>query len=146
MDLEKYEKFSTEKIPVVAVSVGLETELSKMSPEERDSFLAEMGLRSTDRDKILRMILEASRQSLFLTAGEKEVRTWLVRQNATALEAAAAIHTDMAKGFIRAEIFKCEDLLRLGSERAVKAENLVRREPKDYVLQDGDIVLFHFSG
>lgn len=146
MDLEKYAKFSTETIPVVAVSVGLEMELAKMSEEERKAFIEEMGLTSTDRDKILRLILDASRQSLFLTAGEKEVRTWLVRQNATALEAAGEIHTDMAKGFIRAEIFKCEDLLRLGSERAVKAENLVRREPKDYILQDGDIVLFHFSG
>jgi ribosome-binding ATPase YchF (GTP1/OBG family) len=105
-----------------------------------------MGLTASDRDKILRMLLDASGQMLFLTAGEKEVRTWLVRKNGTAVEAAAEIHTDMAKGFIRAEIMKCDDLIRLGSERAVKAENLNRREPKDYVIQDGDVILFHFSG
>ncbi|MGL6194870.1 MAG: DUF933 domain-containing protein [Thermoguttaceae bacterium] len=145
-ELEKYAKFSTEQVPVTAVSVGLEMELEKMSQEDRTAFLEEMGLTSTDRDAVVRLILDASGQSLFLTAGDKEVRTWLVRKNASAVEAAAAIHTDMAKGFIRAEIFKCDDLVRLGSERAVKAENLVRREPKDYVLQDGDIVLFHFSG
>ena len=146
MELGKYKNFSTPEVPAVAVSVGLEIELEKMEPDQRKEFLDEMGLKSTDRDAVLRMILDASEQSLFLTAGEKEVRTWLVRKNATAVEAAAAIHTDMAKGFIRAEIFKCEDLVRLGSERAVKAENLVRREPKDYVLQEGDVILFHFSG
>ncbi len=146
LDLGRFQELSKPGVPAVAVSVGLERELEQMPPEERTAFLEEMGLQSTDRDAIVRMILDASGLSLFLTAGDKEVRTWLVRKNATALEAAGAIHTDMAKGFIRAEIFKCEDLLRLGSERAVKAENLVRREPKDYVLQDGDIVLFHFSG
>ncbi|MGL6225935.1 MAG: DUF933 domain-containing protein [Thermoguttaceae bacterium] len=146
MNLDRFKSLSTPLIPVVAVSVGLERELAQMSEEERTAFLEEMGLQSTDRDSILRLILDASGMSLFLTAGEKEVRTWLIPQKATAVEAAGAIHTDMAKGFIRAEIMRCDDLLRLGSERAVKAENLNRREPKDYVLQDGDIVLFHFSG
>ena len=144
-DFDKYAQFSTPVVPAVAVSVGLETELEKMPPDERTAFLEELGLKSSDRDAVVRMILDASGQSLFFTAGDKEVRTWLIRKNATALEAAGAIHTDMAKGFIRAEIIKCDDLLRLGSERAVKAENLARREHKDYVLQDGDIVLFHFS-
>ncbi|MCL2622649.1 MAG: DUF933 domain-containing protein [Planctomycetaceae bacterium] len=145
-DLESYQGFSTEKCPVVAISVRLENELAAMSSDERKAFLEEMGLMASDRDKILKMLLDASGQMLFLTAGDKEVRTWLVRKNGTAIEAAAEIHTDMAKGFIRAEIMKCDDLLRLGSERAVKAENLVRREPKDYVIQDGDVILFHFSG
>jgi len=144
-DFDKYARFSTPVVPAVAVSVGLERELEKMPESERAAFLEEMGLKSSDRDAVVRMILDASGQSLFFTAGDKEVRTWLIRKNATAIEAAGAIHTDMVKGFIRAEIIKCEDLLRLGSERAVKAENLARREHKDYVLQDGDIVLFHFS-
>ncbi len=145
-DLESYKAFSTEKCPVVAISVRLENDLAAMSPEERAAFLEEMGLASSDRDAAIRTLLDASGQMLFLTAGEKEVRTWLVRKNGTAVEAAAEIHTDMAKGFIRAEIMKCDDLIRLGGERAVKAENLVRREPKDYVVQDGDVILFHFSG
>ena len=145
-DIESYQAFSTEKCPVVAVSVRLENDLAVLLPEERSTFLEEMGLMASDRDKILRMLMDASGQMLFHTAGEKEVRTWLVRKNGTALEAAAEIHTDMAKGFIRAEIMKCDDLIRLGSERAVKAENLNRREPKDYIVQDGDVILFHFSG
>ena len=145
-DLESYQAFTTDKCQVVAVSVRLEIELATMSPDERTAFLDEMGLTASDRDKILKMLLNASGQMLFLTAGEKEVRTWLVRKNGTAIEAAAEIHSDMAKGFIRAEIMKCDDLIRLGSERAVKAENLNRREPKDYVIQDGDVILFHFSG
>jgi len=145
-DLESYQTFATDKCSLVAVSVRLENDLAAMSPEDRAAFLSEMGLSSSDRDRILKMLLDASGQMLFLTAGEKEVRTWLVRKNGTAVEAAAEIHTDMAKGFIRAEIMKCDDLVRLGSERAVKAENLNRREPKDYVIQDGDVILFHFSG
>ena len=144
-DLESYKALSTEKCPVVAVSARLEIELAEMSPEDRAAFLEEMGLAASDRDAVIRTILDASGQMLFLTAGEKEVRTWLVRKNGTAVEAAGEIHTDMAKGFIRAEIMKCDDLVRLGSERAVKAENLNRREPKDYIVQDGDVILFHFS-
>ena len=144
-DLDAYKALSTEKCPVMAASARLETDLAEMPPEDRVAFLEEMGLIPSDRDAVIRAILDASGQMLFLTAGEKEVRTWLVRKNGTAVEAAAEIHTDMAKGFIRAEIMKCDDLVRLGSERAVKAENLVRREPKDYVIQNGDVILFHFS-
>ncbi|MDR3198392.1 MAG: DUF933 domain-containing protein [Planctomycetaceae bacterium] len=144
-DLKQYEKFVTPEVPVIAVSARLETELDQMTPEEKAAFLNEMLLPSTDKKIVIKMMLDASGQMTFLTAGEKEVRTWLVQKGGTALDAAAAIHTDMAKGFIRAEVTKADDLIRLGSERAVKAENLVRREPKDYLIQDGDIFLFHFS-
>ena len=144
-DLEQYKKYAQPEIPVLAVSVGLETELASMSPEEKSAFLAEMQLPSSDKSAVLHTILDASDQMTFMTAGEKELRTWLIPKGGTALEAAAAIHTDMAKGFIRAEVMRAEDLIRLGSERAVKAENLVRREPKDYIVRDGDILLFHFS-
>ena len=145
-DLARFAALAPEGIPLVAVAGRLELDLQKMTPEEQAAFLEEMGLTSSNRDLLLRQIMDVSGQMLFLTAGEKEVRTWLVRKNGTALEAAAEIHTDMAKGFIRAEVMRCDDLVRLGSERAVKAENLVRREPKDYVIQEGDVLLFHFSG
>ena len=138
IDLEKYKKFNLAGTPVLAVSVGLETELAQMSPEEKSTFLAEMQLPSSDKSAVLHTILDASGQMTFITAGEKELRTWLISKGGTALEAAAAIHTDIAKRFARAEVMRVEDLIRLGSERAVKAENLVRREPKDYVVQDGD--------
>ncbi len=84
--------------------------------------------------------MDASGQMLFFTAGDKEVRTWLIRKGATAEDAAAGIHTDLARGFVRAETMTCDDLFRLGSEREVKAHNLMRKEHKDYVVQDGDIL------
>ena len=82
---------------------------------------------------------------LFFTCSEKEVRTWLSRQGGTALEAAGNIHTDMARGFIRAETMTVSDLVRVGSEREIKAQHLMRQEPKDYVIQDDDILLIRFS-
>lgn len=145
-DFAKYEQLSTDSGQVLAASLGLELELSKMEPEEREVFAAEMGLSTaSSRDRILRKILEASGQMLFFTAGEKEVRTWLLPRGGTALDAAAGIHNDLARGFIRAEVMQCSDLLRLGSEREIKAHNLLRQEPKDYVIQDGDIVNIKFS-
>ncbi|MDR2641444.1 MAG: DUF933 domain-containing protein [Planctomycetaceae bacterium] len=144
-DLNQYKKYAESDVPLVAVSVRLELELESMSATDKDAFLDEMQLSATDKNLVIKTILDASGQMTFMTAGEKEVRTWLIPKNGTALDAAAAIHSDMAKGFIRAEVTKADDLIRLGSERAVKAENLVRREPKDYIVNDGDIFLFHFS-
>jgi ribosome-binding ATPase YchF (GTP1/OBG family) len=82
---------------------------------------------------------------VFFTAGEKEVRTWLLRKGGTAVEAADGIHSDLARGFIRAEVMTVRDLVRLGSERDLKAQHLVRQEPKDYVVQDDDILFIRFS-
>jgi hypothetical protein len=135
----------TPPLRAVAVPAGLELELSKMSAEERELFRAEMGVGGFDRDALLRTILDVSGQMLYFTAGEKEVRTWMLRQGGTALEAAANIHTDLARGFIRAEVMKCADLIRLGSEREIKAAGLTRQEPKDYVIGDGDILNIRFS-
>ena len=135
----------TPPVRAVAVPAGLELELARMNPEDRAAFREEMGIAGYDRDALLRTLLDASVQMLYFTAGEKEVRTWMLRQGGTALEAAANIHTDLARGFIRAETTKCEDLIRLGSEREIKAHNLLRQEPKDYVIQDGDILNIRFS-
>jgi ribosome-binding ATPase YchF (GTP1/OBG family) len=131
--------------PLLGVRVGLERELARMSPEERAEFEQDLGLAGTDRDAVLRTILEVSGQMLYFTAGEKEVRTWMMRKGGTALEAADNIHSDLARGFIRAEVMTCGDLVRLGSERDVKAQNLVRQEPKDYVVRDDDILNIRFS-
>lgn len=129
----------------VAVPVGLENELARMPSDEREAFRAEMGLAPYDKDELLRTIMDASNQMLFFTAGEKEVRTWMIPKGCTAVEAAGSIHTDLARGFIRAETMSCADLIRLGSEREIKAHNLMRQEPKDYVIQDGDILTIKFS-
>jgi ribosome-binding ATPase YchF (GTP1/OBG family) len=142
---ERFTSLSTGEVPVLAVPAGLEWELSRMSPEERKEFEEEMGAGGTDRDAIIRKLLDVSGQMTFYTCGDKEVRTWLLPRESTALEAADSIHSDLARGFIRAEVIKADDLLRLGSEREVKAHGLMRPEPKDYVVQDDDIVFIRFS-
>jgi ribosome-binding ATPase YchF (GTP1/OBG family) len=130
---------------VVPVSLSLQLGLSEMNEPDRADFCQEMGVQPMDRGALLRQIMTVSGQMLFFTAGEKEVRTWLIRQGGTALEAAAGVHTDLAQGFIRAEVMTCDDLIRLGSEREVKAQHLLRKEHKDYVIQDGDIVFIQHN-
>ncbi len=128
-------------LDILTAPVGLELELSRMTADEAHEFRVEMDVGTFDRDELIRQLMDLSGQMLFFTAGEKkEVRTWMIQQGATAVEAAGSIHTDMARGFIRAEIMTCDDLVRLGSEREVKAKTLARQEPKDYVIQDGDIL------
>jgi ribosome-binding ATPase YchF (GTP1/OBG family) len=124
-----------------AFSVGLSAELAEMDASDRAEFAAEMGGVTAERGPLLRRLMEVSGQILFFTVGDKEVRTWMVRRGCTAAEAAGGIHTDFERGFVRAETMTCEDLFRLGSEREVKAENLMRREPRDYVVCEGDILL-----
>ena len=142
---ERFTSLSTPETPVMAVPAGLELELSKMTPEDRMEFEREMGLTATDRDHLIHKLLTISGQMIFFTAGDKEVRTWLLRQGGTALEAADGVHTDLARGFIRAEVMTVSDLVRLGSERELKAQHLMRQEPKDYVVQDDDILFIRFS-
>ncbi len=144
-DLAKYESTAQPDRPVIAVPIGLESELEQMEPAEREEFRREMALTGYDREGLIRRLMESSGQMLFFTAGEKEVRTWLIPRGATALEAADSIHSDLARGFIRAETMSCDDLIKLGSEREVKAQSRMRQEPKDYVIQDGDILNIRFS-
>jgi ribosome-binding ATPase YchF (GTP1/OBG family) len=136
----QFAKLAPAGTDLFAIPLTLQIDLARMTVEERAEFCREMNLQPADRDHILRRIMDASGQMLFFTAGEKEVRTWLIRQGGTALEAAAGIHTDLARGFIRAETMTVADIVRLGSEREIKAAGLMRQEPKDYVLQDGDII------
>lgn len=146
LDSARFDRTATESEPrMMAVRVGLERELERMEPADRAEFEQELGLTGSRRDEVLRAILDASGQMLYFTAGEKEVRTWMLRQGGTALEAADNIHSDLARGFIRAETTQVDDLVRLGSEREVKAAHLVRQEPKDYVVRDGDILNIKFS-
>jgi len=142
---ERFPAVTPSGAPLAVARVGLELELERMSPEDRAAFQEEMGIGASAKDSLLGKILDASGQMLYFTAGEKEVRTWMLRQGGTALEAADNIHTDLARGFIRAEVMQCADLVRLGSERELKAAGLVRQEPKDYVIRDGDILNIRFS-
>jgi ribosome-binding ATPase YchF (GTP1/OBG family) len=142
---ERFTERSTDELPVDALPAGLELELARMSPEDRAEFEAEMGVGGSDRDGLVRQMLDVSGYMIFFTAGEKEVRTWLLPKGGTALDAADGIHSDLARGFIRAEVMTCADLVRVGCEREMKAQHLVRQEPKDYVVQDDDILLIRFS-
>ena len=134
-----------EGVLAVGVSLSLQRELSRMEPAEREDFCREMGVAVFDRDQLLRTIMDVSGQMLFFTAGDKEVRTWMIRQGGTAVEAAGLIHTDLAQGFIRAEVMTCADLMRLGSEREIKAHNLMRQEHREYVIQQGEILLIRHN-
>ena len=145
VNFAQYDKYASDKEPVLAVSVGLEAELAKIDPDEANAFCKEMGLNLVGRDKVVRSIMDNSGQMVFLTAGSKEVRSWLTNKNGTALEAAGKIHSDFVKKFIRCEVMSCDDLIRLGSEREVKAAGLTHRETKDYIVQEGDILLFHIA-
>ncbi len=144
-DPERFAAHAPPGVELVAVSLNLQLGLAKMPADERDEFCREMGLKPVDHEALIRRIMNASGQMLFFTAGEKEVRTWLIYQPSTAVEAAGSIHTDLAHGFIRAEVMTIADLVRLGSEREVKAHNLMRKEHKEYVVQDGDVLFIQHS-
>jgi hypothetical protein len=124
----------------VALSISLQMDLQKMTLADRAAFCTEMGVVEFDRNQMLQKIMDISGQMLFFTAGDKEVRTWILRKGSTAADAAASIHTDLARGFVRAETMNCDDLIRLGSERELKAQNLLRKEHKDYIVAEGDIL------
>lgn len=125
----------------LAAPVGLEQEIEALSPEDRAVFAEEMGLTESCKARLARAIFEITDQITFYTCDEKEVHAWLLHRGESAVEAAGTIHTDLAKNFIRAEIMKVEDLLRLGSEKEVKAAGLFRLESKEYVMQDGDEIV-----
>jgi ribosome-binding ATPase YchF (GTP1/OBG family) len=142
---QRFDSLGSADVSLFAFSLGLEMELAEMDETEREDFCREMQVSGFDRDHLIRQIMDVSGQMLFFTAGEKEVRTWILPKGGTALDAAGNIHTDLARGFIRAETMRVEDLVRLGSEREIKAHNLLRQEPKDYVVQDGDILLIRHN-
>lgn len=130
---------------VVAAPLGLELEVQALDESERAAFAADFGLGEPSRDRVLRAIFEATQQITFFTSDEKEVRAWLLKRGSTAFDAAGTIHTDLARGFIRAEIMAVDDLLRLGSEREVKAANLYHTVGKDHVMRDGDEIVVRFN-
>lgn len=142
---QRWEGLTQGEAPLFVIPLLLQLELAAMEDVDREEFCHEMQVVPANRDELIRAIMDTSGQMLFFTAGEKEVRTWMIHKGGTALEAAENIHTDLARGFIRAETMTVEDLTRLGSEREVKAHHLMRQEPRDYVIQDGDILLIRHN-
>jgi GTP-binding protein YchF len=130
---------------VVVISGQVEGEIAQLPKEERTEYLAGMGLKESGLDRMIRAGYELLGLITYLTAGEKEVRAWTIAKGTKAPQAAGKIHTDFEKGFIRAEVFHYDDLIKLKTEQAVKAAGLLRSEGKEYVVKDGDIMLFRFN-
>jgi hypothetical protein len=130
---------------VVVISGQVEGEIAQLPMEERKEYLAGMGLKESGLDRMIRAGYDLLGLITYLTAGEKEVRAWTITKGTKAPQAAGKIHTDFEKGFIRAEVFHYDDLMKLKTEQAVKAAGLLRSEGKEYVVKDGDIMLFRFN-
>lgn len=129
----------------VVVSAPIEEEIGRLPPEEQKEFLADIGLAAPSVDRVSRASYDLLGLISFFTVGEDEVRAWTVRRGSVAREAAGAIHSDIERGFIRAEIVRWEDLLRLKTMAACREAGLLRLEGKEYVVQDGDVAHFRFN-
>ncbi len=130
---------------IVAVCAQIEAELSDMSGEEKEAFLSDLGIEESGLDKLIRAGYSLLGLISYLTAGPKEVRAWTITEGTKAPGAAGKIHSDFERGFIRAEVVSYEDFEREGSINAAREKGLYRSEGKDYVIRDGDIVLFRFN-
>jgi ribosome-binding ATPase len=128
-----------------ALSAPLEAEIAALEPDARREFMADLGIETPAVERFLRSAYSSLGLISFLTAGPDECRAWSVRQGATAPEAAGRIHTDLQRGFIRAEVIAFDDLHRHGDEKTAKAAGVYRLEGKEYVVQDGDVVEIRFS-
>lgn len=130
---------------VFVVCAEIEAEISELEEEERKEFLEAIGLTESGLEKLIRASYSLLGLISYLTAGETETRAWTITKGTKAPQAAGKIHSDFERGFIRAEIVRYEDLISLGSLNAAREKGLLRSEGKDYVVQDGDVVLFKFN-
>ncbi len=135
----------SEGAQVMQICAGIEAEISELAPEEKAMFLEEMNIAESGLDRLIKASYSLLGLISFLTAGPDEVRAWTIVRGTRAPQAAGKIHSDFERGFIRAEVVSFADLERLGSMNAVREAGLYRSEGKDYVMQDGDIVLFRFN-
>jgi len=131
---------------VIAICVRLEAELAEMEEKEAAELLASYGLKEPGLNRLIRATYDLMGLIQFFTAGEPEVRAWTIRKGSTAQKAAGAIHSDIERGFIRAEVVKWSDLLAAGSIAAAREKAQVRLEGKEYIVQEGDVILFRHSG
>ena len=136
---------ATENSAVIAVCAGIESEIAELDPEEKAMFLADMGIEESGLDKLIKASYSLLGLISYLTAGPEEVRAWTITKGTKAPQAAGKIHSDFERGFIRAEVIAFDDLVACGNMVAAKEQGLVRSEGKEYVMKDGDIVLFRFN-
>lgn len=142
-DVEAYA--AARGIPVLTLCAALEAEIARLKPADREVFLQEMGITEPGIDRLARAIYRRLGLISFLTAGEDEVRAWTIKEGTNARAAAGKIHSDIERGFIRAEVVGFDDLKSTGDMNKAREKGLVRLEGKDYLVQDGDIINFRFN-
>lgn len=139
------EQAKLENAEVIVLSAKIEDEISKLAPEEKQLFYEELGIKHSGLENLITASYRLLGLISFLTAGEKEVRAWTIKKGTKAPQAAGKIHSDFERGFIKAEVCDYHDLLELGGYVKAKEKGKVRMEGKDYVVQDGDVILFKFN-
>ena len=145
MVLKVKEYAKKEKAEVIPLCVKIEEELSGLDDNDKKEMLEALGLEESGLDKVIKKSYDLLGLMSFLTAGEPEVRAWTIKKGTKAPQAAGKIHSDIERGFIKAEVVSYSDLMREGSMANAREKGLVRQEGKDYIMQDGDIVLFKFN-
>jgi GTP-binding protein YchF len=146
--LDKKFDFSGEidsSVPVIAMCAKLEHELAQLDDESRAEFMADLDITESAASKFVESCYSALGLISFLTVGSDEVRAWPIKQGTIAHNAAGKVHSDIQRGFIRAETFTFDDLKEVGSEKGLKAAGKIRLEGKDYIVKDGDIINFRFN-
>ena len=139
------ERAAAEGAQVIPVCAKLEAEIAELSGEDKAMFLEDLGVAESGLDRLVKASYALLGLISFLTSGEDECRAWTITRGTKAPQAAGKIHTDFERGFIRAEVISFDDLMACGSMAAAKEKGLVRSEGKEYVMQDGDVVLFRFN-
>ena len=138
-------EYAKQNSEVFVICAQIEEEISELDDEERQMFLDDLGLKESGLEKLIRASYHLLGLMSFLTSGEDETRAWTIKQGTKAPQAAGKIHTDFERGFIKAEVVNYKDLLENGSLAAAREKGLVRMEGKEYVVQDGDVILFRFN-
>ncbi|MHB1610923.1 MAG: DUF933 domain-containing protein, partial [Sulfobacillus sp.] len=136
---------ATKDVPVVTMAAALEQEIEQLSDEDQEVFMSDLGIDHSGLSRIAGAMYQKLGLISFLTAGEDEVRAWTIKTGTLAKQAAGKIHSDIERGFIRAEVVAYEDLVRAASMVKAREMGLVRLEGKDYVMKDGDVVNFRFN-
>jgi GTP-binding protein YchF len=143
--VEAREKFERPGIKIEALAGKIEAEIARLEPEDAELFLADLGISETSRDRVIRQSYQLLGLISFFTVGPDECRAWTIRRGATAVEAAGEIHSDIQRGFIRAEVVSYDDLIETGGLPEARKVGKLRLEGKGYVVQDGDIAHFLFN-
>lgn len=144
--VEKVQKFAeAENNKTISVCSSLEAEIAQLEDDEKAEFLESMDMKEPGLDRLIREAYKLLELETYFTAGEKEVRAWTIKKGTKAPQAAGVIHSDFERGFIRAEVYHCDDLFNLKSEQAIKEAGKYRSEGKEYIVKDGDVMLFRFN-